>query len=367
MADEKTKFQELTRMKYADQAKWFLNGFWDSGIEKEAENVWKCANKFIELDITKKKEGNELDEFLSHKFLESLGETLTVIQLRERLRKIDLDANGKMALLEYLAFRYSKGVRDIILAPQGDNTQEIEEATQKFQAVQDAFTEVQNQLDEQTKALSAQKAAEAQAKKDLEDSKQARAQATRALEDQKKAEETVRKAEAELKAAVDDLKSQEDAFHNQLKSLEQKSKDPNAGQVAKSKAAAELAQLKQEDPLPLRKAKITQEAALRKVEKERKASEEATAKAEQKATAAHEAEVAAEHSAREAQEKSQALEEQKLRVEEAYREAEVKLKEAQDFLEEAKQKGGVSHGAIWWLERELKEAQKYLPKKKQTA
>lgn len=36
-------------------------------------------------------------------------------------------------------------------------------------------------------------------------------------------------------------------------------------QVAKSKAAAELAQAKQEDPLPLRKAKITQEAALKKV------------------------------------------------------------------------------------------------------
>lgn len=107
----KTKFFEITRMKYAEQAKWFLNGFWNEGAEAEVENVWKCTQKFIELDEAKKGEGNELDEFWSHKFLESLGETLTVIQLRERLRKIDMDANGKMALMEYLLFKYKKTVQ----------------------------------------------------------------------------------------------------------------------------------------------------------------------------------------------------------------------------------------------------------------
>ena len=59
-----------------------------------------------------------LISILGHKFLESLGETLTVIQLREKLRKIDQDANGKMALLEYLAFKYSKSVQQVIDAPQ---------------------------------------------------------------------------------------------------------------------------------------------------------------------------------------------------------------------------------------------------------
>lgn len=85
MADVKARFLELTRMKYADQAKWFLNAFWKEGMQDEAEKVWLHANKFMELD-EKKKDGNELDEFWSHKFLESLGETLTVIQLREKLR-----------------------------------------------------------------------------------------------------------------------------------------------------------------------------------------------------------------------------------------------------------------------------------------
>jgi len=125
--------------------------------------------------------------------------------------------------------------------------------------------------------------------------------------------------------------------------LESKINDPNASTVAKSKAKNELAQVKNEDPLPLRKAKITQEAALRKVEKERKSAEKASANAAAKTVE---------------------LEQQKLKVEAAVRETEEKYKEAQDYLEEVKRKGGVAHGAIWWMERELKEAQKYLPKKK---
>jgi hypothetical protein len=69
----------------------YLNGFWTEGAQQESENIWKFAQKFIELDDKKKAEGCELDEFQAHKFLESLGETLTVVALRERLRKIDLD------------------------------------------------------------------------------------------------------------------------------------------------------------------------------------------------------------------------------------------------------------------------------------
>jgi len=389
---EKTLFQELTRKKYIDQAKWFLNGFWEQGIESEKENIWKYTQKFIELDDKRKKEGNELDEFLAHKFLEYLGETLTVIQLRERLRKIDMDCNGKMALLEYLAFKYAKGVRDVVYSPQGDNQLEIDEAAEKLQAVQDAFAEVQTQLDQQTRAFNEQVEAEAASKKALDDQKRAEQEAhvaltqqreaeesaRKALEDQRNAEEIVKKTEAELKAAVDEMTRQEMTYQESIRTLETKSKDSTASTVSKNKAAAELAVLKQEDPLPLRKAKLTQEAILRKVEKERKASEAATALAEAKSQKAEAATQAAEVKAQEAQEATKsaqikaseaeekvlALAEQKKRVEEAFADAEVKVKEAVDYLNEVKQKGGVAHGAIWWMERELTEAQKYMPKKK---
>jgi len=291
--DQKARFLELTRMKYGDQAVWFLNGFWKDGAESEAENIWKFAHKFIELDANKKN-GNELDEFWSHKFLESLGETLTVIQLREKLRKIDLDVNGKMALLEYLAFKYNKTVQQLVDAPQGENEEEVKKAQQELQLVQEALDSV-----------------------------------SRKLEEQKKAEDDVKRAEEELRIAVADLKAQEDKFNMQIQELSRKS-ESESSVVAKNKAKQELAQLKQENPLPLRRAKITQEAALRKVEKERKLVEEATRQ-----------------------------------VAEAVRQTEKRMQEAEDYLREVKRKGGVAFGGIWWMERELAEAKKYLPKSKQ--
>jgi hypothetical protein len=45
------------------QAKWYLNGFWGAA-EKEAENVWKFTQKFIELDKKGGKNGSSLDEFM---------------------------------------------------------------------------------------------------------------------------------------------------------------------------------------------------------------------------------------------------------------------------------------------------------------
>lgn len=287
-------FTKLTRKKYADQAKWFLNGFWKSGAEKEAENIWINTQKFIELD-TKKGEGNELDEFWSHKFLESFGETLTVVELRERLKKIDLDVNGKMALLEYLCSKYNKTVKQCVEAPQGGNEELIAAAQAKL-------TQVQTALVEQQKALEAQKAQE----------------------------EAVKKAEAENREAVEDLKRQEDAYQAQIKALEAKANDPNGSVVGKNKAVNELAQVKGTDPLPLRKAKLTQEASLRRVEKERKAAEVATQNLETKV-----------------------------------RESEKLFAEAEQKLKELNEAGGSSQGAIWWMTRELKEAQKYLPKRKQ--
>jgi len=273
----------------------------------ETENIWKFTHKFIELD-TRKKAGNELDEFWSHKFLESLGETLTVIQLREKLRKIDLDANGKMALLEYLCFKYQKTIPMVINAPQGENKEEVEKAQKELREIEEALNFVQKKLAEQQNKLM----------------------------EQKRTEEELRKAEQEQLVAVKELHSQEEAFNKQIEILTQKSESGDS-LVSKNKAKQELAQLKQENPLPLRKAKITQEAALRKVEKQRK-----------------DAEVARKE-----------VEESTRKVEEAVRQTEVKMQEAQDFLEEVKRKGGVAGGAIWWMERELIEAKKYLPRSKQ--
>jgi len=103
----KVKWATIANKNYADQGKFFLNGFWEE-LSGEAEPVYQLWQKIIAQDADQKKEGHDLDEFEAHKFLESLGETLTVMALREKLRQIDLDNNNRMAFIEYLVFKYKK-------------------------------------------------------------------------------------------------------------------------------------------------------------------------------------------------------------------------------------------------------------------
>jgi len=127
-----------------------------------------------------------------------------VVELREALRNIDKDFNKRMALVEFLLYRYKQSIRELLDRPQGENPEELKKAETMVKEAQAAL-------------------------------------------------EALKKAEAELKAAINELKKQEDAFNSKCADLERKSQDSSASMVSRSKAANELAQLKQEDPLPLRK------------------------------------------------------------------------------------------------------------------
>ena len=106
-------------------------------------------------------------------------------------------------------------------------------------------------------------------------------------------------------------------------------RNEEGGVVKRGKAKAELEQLKAEDPLPIRRAKITQEAALRRLEKARKAAEAATAAAEEAAAI-----------------------------------AEKQLADAEAYLADVSSRVGSTEGTVWFLNRELEEARKYMPSKK---
>jgi len=173
----------------------------------------------------------------------------------------------------------------------------------------------------------------------------------KALEEQKRLEEEVKKAEAENKAALDELHKQEKEYHDKVSALEAKSTDSSLSTVQKSKAANELQQLKNEDPLPLRKAKINQGATVRKCEKASKSAQEQTLIVEEKTRQVEVASADAKKKARES--------------EEAVAVAEKKVKEATEFLEKAKSRPGSAQGSIWYMQRELTEKKKYLPKSKQ--
>eukprot|EP01107_Rhizomastix_libera_P002526 TRINITY_DN1442_c0_g1_i1.p1 TRINITY_DN1442_c0_g1~~TRINITY_DN1442_c0_g1_i1.p1 ORF type:complete len:299 (-),score=107.40 TRINITY_DN1442_c0_g1_i1:83-979(-) len=293
-AEHLAKWNEITKFKYAEQAKWVLNGFWDN-LEKEAERIWGFVQEFNALDALNKEKacGYSLDEFWSHKFLEKLGETMTVIQLREKMRSIDLDFDKKMSMIEYLIFRYGISIQQVVNAPQGGNPEELKKAQVMVDNAQNAVSDMLKHLEI---AKASAKAAEA--------------------------------AEAENKAALEELHNQEKAYADKKTDLEKKSQE--GGVVMRNKAANELQQLLAEDPLPLRRAKINQEATVKK-------SEKATAKAKADEAAAQN----------------------------SVKEAEKKLQEAMDYLQEAKRSSGGAMGNIWWMEREIIEKKKYLPKSKQ--
>ena len=385
-SQQQASWDEIVSKNYADQAIWFLNGFWNE-LEGEAENLWHFAELFAELDTEKKADGSELDEFWSHKFLERLGETLTVIALRERMKTIDVDFNKKMSMIEYLIFRYKKTIQQVIDAPQGENKEEIEAAQAKVEAAQKAVDEMLQKLEEQKAATEAAKAAADEAKRTAavadaaaaeatakeEAAKEAAEKARLAAEEADKVAAPYRAAVAENEAALAELRAQEEAYNGKIAELEKKSQE--GGVVQRNRAANELQQLKAEDPLPLRRAKINQQATVRKMEKAAAPFNEASEKANAAAQAADEAakeasaaaDVAREEKARAdaaaqaAEEAAQAAEEAKRQVEAAVAEAEASLKEAVEFLEATKKKGGIAHGAIWWMERTIEEKKKYLP------
>ncbi|KAH3757615.1 TolA protein [Pelomyxa schiedti] len=398
------KWKTIATLPYSDQGIWVLNGFWEE-ISGEAENVWKWVELFAKLDQEKGAAGNSLDEFWSHKFLETLGTTMTVIQMRELLRAIDVDSDKKMSLIEFLIHRFKKSVAQVISASQGDNKKEVDEAQAKVEEAQRAVEQMVQRLQQATESAEASKAAAAEAQKTAaaataaaddardkaetasqaaEASRVAAAEAERTAQETEKVAAPYRAAVAENETALAELKKQEDDYAKAVSDLEKKSTEAQSV-VQRNKAANELQQLKSKDPLPLSRAKINQSATVRKMEKAAAPFNAADAKAKAAAAEAAEAAAAAERSAAEAAEAkhlaeqrkaeadesqnaaeaaANAAEEDKNQAERSVGDAERMLAEAHDLLEAVKNKGGVARGAIWWMERSLTEKMKYMPAKR---
>jgi len=305
------KLSNLINKNYKDQACWFLNAYWDSFASAEAERIWTWVKKLIQLDIQNKADGSGVDEVNAHRFFESQSETMTVVELREGLRStgaIGATERPKIVPLTHvLLFKYKDRVNwKTLVNTKGDNTGEIQEAQKLLDHVTAAF---------------------------VESDKQAQLART-AEEEARKQEAPFKAAQEELEAAIADVKAQEDSYNNKIADLEKKSNEGSV--VQQNKAKNELAQLKQEDPLPLRKAKVTLEAARKKAEKARAPFEAAT----------------------------KAAEAARAKAEEALEETRKSVDEAEAYLATVKAKPGTPHGAIWWLERELAEQKSFLPERK---
>lgn len=182
----------------------------------------------------------------------------------------------------------------------------------------------------------------------------------------------VSQAQEEANVALNHVQEQEAIVQSNFSTLLQKSQDDNLSLVKRNKAKAELALLELRDPLPLRKARIESENALKHLEKLSRIAKLSSEQAEaskllsiQAATIARDAQDAALLSATEA--------------EYAIPVARLKLSESQSWLEELMRtrsslvelvnqfhdgSNTIAYGSLFFIDRELKEAAKFLPKSK---
>jgi len=328
MSFDQDEFSKICSLTHTEQGQYWLNGFWKEGAEDYKEEIWNIVHSFIECQLGKKKlygrrveqfeEGCDLDEFKSHRILELMGETSTVLALRKRLEKLDIDNNKRMALSEYLLDKYQKTPKALCDAPQGDLDPELLAAAQG--ACDSAAAALDKAKDEADQAVKAKAAAE------------------QALAEAEAAEAAVKQAEAELQASIDEIEKLEKEKADKIEKYQKIIDDPTKGAVKKGQAVQQKEALLAEDPMPIRKAKITQKAALRKVNKARKKAEEQTRLSTEAAEAAAQA---------------------KVEADEAAVAAEQALADAQNELEKLKKKGGTPMGKIWWMERELEEKRKF--------
>jgi len=318
-------------------------------------------------------EGFSLDEFWSHKFLETIGRTMSIVEFRKEFQKIDANVDKRMGMLEFVLYHYKLSVQELLARPQGGDPEELAHAMKLLDEVSKSFQAAQTALDTASKtAAAAKKAAdeaeksEAAAKIAAESAKKTAEAAAKTAVQAKKSAEEAAAAAAEQKAALEALKREEDARDAKTNELKAKSE---GGGVSAMKAKNELAQHLGEDPLPLRKAKITAEAAAKKSEKANLAAEAASAKAATDAKAAAEARVEAEQKEAQAiKDRERAVrdahqaEQDRIASEERLKEAEAKLAETEAYVAELKKKSDKTYGTFWWLDRELAERKKYMPK-----
>eukprot|EP00026_Physarum_polycephalum_P010580 Phypoly_transcript_10746.p1 GENE.Phypoly_transcript_10746~~Phypoly_transcript_10746.p1 ORF type:complete len:244 (-),score=59.42 Phypoly_transcript_10746:451-1182(-) len=115
-AKDKALFARLEKTSYYNQAKVFINAYWTKGIQPNCEEIWTLTQGYIRTDLHFKglnppnpsKEGTELDESGFHYFLEKNIHPLTVLEARAKLKEADVSFNGKVSLIEFLLYHFTK-------------------------------------------------------------------------------------------------------------------------------------------------------------------------------------------------------------------------------------------------------------------
>jgi len=354
-ADENTKtelelFHDVKSLKYRDQAIWFLNVTEIGTDNKECEEVWRIHKKCAQLD-KKKENGSHLDEFSSHRVLESCSRAYTHQEMRKFLVSVNPDYTKakKVSLAELLVFNYEVDWKRAVLNKCLD-WEAKNEAEEKLDEAKRTLEEATQASERATIDAKSAQGAEELASKEQDE-------AGKAAEESRKAEKALSEEKERSKVALEELRQEESKLKEKKQKLEDRSKDSSLGIVKRNKAVAELNMLLSQDPLPLRTAKINKEASFNKISKLAKKASKATDAAEQSMKKAEAARITAIKSKEEAILTGKIAESKIPGAQEA---CESMQKTLERLLTECK----VGKGTIFYLERELKDAKRFLPKQK---
>lgn len=168
------RFAAVTAMSIGEQAKFFLREFVNEFSAKEGgfEEVLNLCDEFV--TYTDDKDRNvmsELEEVKFHLFLEKRGETMTVAEVRDEMRKIDLDSNMKISFMEYCLFKYEKTLEQLFAEKPYTNAAllaALDEAIALHEAVLAARKEEEDKIEQLQSMANAGGVKGAKAKVELE-------------------------------------------------------------------------------------------------------------------------------------------------------------------------------------------------------
>eukprot|EP00727_Mastigamoeba_balamuthi_P000062 m51a1_g10052 hypothetical protein (255) ;mRNA; r:50458-51525 len=213
------RLKEVTVLDVDGQAKAFLRAF-VMDFQGNFEVVLNQAEEYKKYSEGK----NEMDEHRAHIFLEKMGEARTVVDLREKLKQIDVDCNGKMSFVEYALFKHGKTLRQMFTAANPQKLlEELDRAIEQFHAVIRERAEREKRIAELEGTVAAGGKDAARAKAELmrlrmQDPAKSGAEEINALAAKMKAkaalrnpEEALREQEEEAKRAKEEAWRQEQA------------------------------------------------------------------------------------------------------------------------------------------------------------
>ncbi|ELP90729.1 hypothetical protein EIN_025480 [Entamoeba invadens IP1] len=160
------QFSEVTAKVYKDQAIFFLNAFW-AECGSEAEYIWKTCGLVAELDVENGVAGCKLDEFQAHRLFEKENLSMSVTEMRQKLKVTDPKFK-KIAYIEFLLHKYQQTIEELMKRPQGTN-EALVKAQKAMEDVQVEIKKIEDKKKElEKKAASGSGVAAMRAKNELD-------------------------------------------------------------------------------------------------------------------------------------------------------------------------------------------------------